>query len=246
MMEEMYCPYCDAVFLPAQLADLSFTRCAHCKLSVLVTWHAGRASIPVPPKPAAWPAGFVVEETAAAEPPAAGPYRTGSPPPGRPGLTITWRTSGTWARCYLIVFNALWWGVLISFVTSGKPAIWIGLYALVGCALLWLLAGAWLNSTRIHADSESLSRSIRPLSLTSDVVLPIETIAQLFTRRVETSGSEGDPRITYVLYARDRSDRDHEIISLDRPGQAWWLEARIEQHLGIADRPVEGEHLPQA
>lgn len=249
MTEELYCPCCGAAFLPADIADPPFATCAQCKLSVLVKRRAGRASLPVPPKPAAWPAGFFVEETAAAKPSlamAAGPYRTAAPAPGRPGLTITWRTHGSSARWFLVVFNAFWWGVLIAFAAAGKFEIWLSLHVLAGCVALWWLAAAWLNSTRIHAGSESLSRNVGPVPQAKDVVLPIETIVQLFTRRVETTDSENNTMINYILYARDRSDRDHKIVALDTPGQAWWLEARIEQHLGIADRPVEGEHLPEA
>jgi len=99
MTEEMFCPCCGAAVSPEQVTEPRFAACAHCKLSVLVKSRAARASSPLPAKPTAWPAGFVVELVE--KPPvamAAGPYRTAAPPRVRPGLTIRWRTHGRRAR----------------------------------------------------------------------------------------------------------------------------------------------------
>ena len=34
----------------------------------------------------------------------------------------------------------------------------------------------------------------------------------------------------------------HMVVSVGTPLQAWWLEERLERHLGIVDRPIAGEH----
>lgn len=40
------------------------------------------------------------------------------------------------------------------------------------------------------------------------------------------------------------AESDLEFVSVQTPEQAWWLEARLEHHLGLVDRRVEGEHMP--
>ena len=35
--------------------------------------------------------------------------------------------------------------------------------------------------------------------------------------------------------------REEELIAVETPEQAWWLEERLEHHLGIVDRAVGGE-----
>lgn len=260
MTEELYCPCCGAVFTPEQLTAPPFATCGSCKLSVIAKRrHAqAQAPVPAPPKPTEWPDGFVVEEVRkplSMEP--GDPYRTAGARPLRPGLTITWPTSGAAARWFLVVFNLFWWGFLSLFFVTGerhgahddrhfKNLIWLGLAAIAGLGALWMLLTAWLNRTRIHADGASLSRHIGPMPGVEDFVLPIDRITQLYTRRIEKVDRDGDVWIDYALFARDREGRDHKVVSLDLPGQAWWLEARLEHHLGIADHPVEGEHLPGA
>ena len=271
----MYCPCCGAVIAPDQLTEPPFATCRSCKLSVLAKRRVARVRAAVdapaavatptsaivttpsvvmamPPKPTAWPPGFIVEETAAPAALAAmpgDPYRSAPRSPGRAGLTITWHTKRPGARRIVLLFIALWWGLLTAIVRAGDLELWLSLHVFVGFAMLPVLFGAWMNQTRIHAGSESLARHAPSVTRGRDVVLPIERIAQLFTRKVTTRdrnerGNYVD-RVDYVLFARDHAGRDHEFVSVQTPAQAWWLEARLEHHLGIVDRPVEHEHLPE-
>jgi hypothetical protein len=272
-MTQLYCPCCDAAIAPEQLTEPPFATCTSCKLSVLAKWRrvpaaatssaatpitptapavttapvapALATSIPAPTKPAAWPPGFVVEETAPLAPLASvagDPYRSAPRRPERAGLTITWHTKrpGVWR--IVLLFIALWSGLLTVIARAGDLQTWLGLHVFVGFIMLPVLFGAWMNRLRIHAGSESLSR--HAASVSRDVVLPIERIAQLFTRKLTTPdrdelGNYVD-RVDYVLFARDHAGGDHEFVSVQTPEQAWWLEARLEHHLGLVDR----EHMP--
>lgn len=51
---------------------------------------------------------------------------------------------------------------------------------------------------------------------------------------------DGTP--AFILYVRDHGGHDHVITQVEDPEQAWWLEQRLERHLGVSDHPVHGEH----
>jgi hypothetical protein len=105
------------------------------------------------------------------------------------------------------------------------------------------LRAGWNNACWVRADHEGLHW----LRLTwtgrrARALLPASEIAQLFVRDKTDRDSDAVVIPNYVLYAREHGGRDHPIVSVEDPEQAWWLEARLEQHLGIVNRRIEGEH----
>ena len=212
--------------------------------------------------PLAWPAGFAVVETAAAPPDEQALVRVGDPyrEPAtqaialRPGLAITWTDDNYDQRVLLGVLNATFigtsailWALIGLGVVAGKLPITIGL-SLVALALVWFTRMTWRNKHRVIADHAGLHWTRIALS-TRNVHerLPASEITQLFVREVTPALAPGEEVglvvRSYVVYARDQAGNDHAAIAeVERPEQAWWLEARLERHLGIADEQIDGEH----
>ncbi|MEO8551503.1 MAG: hypothetical protein ABI678_16105 [Kofleriaceae bacterium] len=70
-------------------------------------------------------------------------------------------------------------------------------------------------------------------------------VAQLLVRDItDRDGDNIWPKQEFRLYVRDRAGKDHALFAFPQPHNAWWLEERIEHHLGIPDRRLPGE-LPK-
>ena len=254
------CPRCGALFTPDQIKRAQPTAdCTFCNMTVLL-----RRTEPIPEAaPLAWPKGFVVTETPAPKPTSADralvrvggdPYRdAGSQAPAlRPSLLIAWTDDNFYMRIVLVLVNLFLWGTSITAwvltilgIIVGKADVAIA-WTIGAIGAGWFTRMLWRNARRVGADHNGLHWS--RVAMSTRIVqehLPASEIAQLFVR-VETPElgefEEGIPIPAFILYARDHGGRDHVITQVEYPEQAWWLEERLERHLGAVDRPVDGEH----
>lgn len=251
---EVRCPRCGGLLTPDQIRAARPTAdCTFCQMSVLV-----RRPEPVPETPpVAMPKGFHVSETPAPKPGAlvrvdGDPYRE----PGRaldrpPGLAISWTEDRPYLRVGLVLVNmltgAMCAGVWIALVLAARLDINRIIAALVGTwiagGFAWFTRALWGNTRWVRADHEGLHwRRLTRTARWVPALLPAAEIAQLFVRDETDRDDDYFEVPTFVLYARDRQGRDHVIVQVEDPEQAWWLEARLEEHLGIVNRRIEGEH----
>jgi hypothetical protein len=193
------------------------------------------------------PKGFEVTEIAAPTSTAlvrvdGDPYREPGPLAVRPGLSITWTEDSFYLRLALALAS--------SAACAGSVACWIlgpaagGIIStLIAGTFAWFTRAAWSQARWVRADHEGLHwPRLTWTARRVPALLPASEIAQLFVRD-ETDRDEDAVAIpNFVLYARAHGGRDHPIVQVENPEQAWWLEARLEQHLGIVNRRIEGEH----
>lgn len=233
-MEVPRCP-CGGLFTPDQVraADPS-AECTFCKRRVLLR---PPPSPPEAPRPKAleWPSGFVVTESPApALPPGSvDPYRAAPVAPPRGALTITWKAA---APRWVWLFYIVWCGGLILFAAaSGERHA--PLVLVLVAATTWHQLGSFVNTQRIVVDGAELRFTSRPVPYIRGIRLAASEVSQLFT--LETPRKKDGP--LYFVYVRDRRGRDRQLVQLEAPEQCWWLEEKLEQHLGLVDRPIDGE-----
>lgn len=160
-----------------------------------------------------------------------------------PGLSIEWRADdfhispGSGA----VLSNLVWWGssatlvilAILGRISQAGLAISETLLVIILGALYW-----WRKSRWVRADHEGLHwRGISWMTRSESQHLLTPDLAQLVVRR---KLDDGDPY--FVVHARDRGGREHVIASFTDAEQAWWLEARLEQHFGLVHRRIAGEH----
>ena len=93
----------------------------------------------------------------------------------------------------------------------------------------------------MRADHDGLhwARVAFPGRVIRKTLAPSE-LAQLFVRDV-VDDDEGIISHSYELVARDYGGADHLVFYTRDPEKARWLEARLEQHLGMVDRRIAGD-----
>jgi hypothetical protein len=129
---------------------------------------------------------------------------------------------------------------MTAFVAStGEPAV-VAMLVLGGVFGLLALSRGW-RVARLHANHERLEvensrRDWRRVRLAAPDVEQIFCIEEV----------DEDEDRTYHVCARDRWGKDHELAVVHEPEQAWWLEERLESHLGIRDRIIDGAHRRKA
>lgn len=239
---EFCCPLCDRSFPPDQVSPGRQTaECTSCEMSVLVHRVDGAS--------ASRPSGFAITRTPALGCPAVqlgdGLYRTRELA-RRPDLAITQElprdSDGLLARA--IVAGELFIAAVIALAAGASGAVTLCFTGAL-FVLLWSLVTARHARRVIRADHQGLHwPRVTWTSQLQNRTLPANDIAQLYVRDTSRLTQRWSPRFT--LCARDRGGRDHAITELDTPEQAWWLEDRLERHLGLVDRAVAGEYRRQA
>ncbi|MGE0869059.1 MAG: hypothetical protein AB7P03_10860 [Kofleriaceae bacterium] len=244
------CPLCGGLFTPDQVraANPSAT-CTFCNASVLLR----RPPSEPEDAPPALPVGFTVTELAAESalaPVAITPYRE----PGREivqhdGLLIEWRVDnkavrrvGPIATAATLTAGAAIIGLGLAFTEPG--AVVCGLMPVLCGVFGWIFTRHWWRPERaLLANTEGIQFLRRKLlGGWKPAHLPAAEIAQLYV-----VDSQDPDKAVYPAYARfelrakDRAGRSHVLVMVETPEQAWWLESRLEQHLGLIDRPVPGE-----
>lgn len=239
---EVRCPRCNAALTPDEIrrADPAID-CPFCKTRVLVkpTPPSAPALVPIS---VARPSEFLVVEEAvpSAQVDEGGPFRSMSVSV-RPTLTITWRDR--FRRRSLGLFGATLGAMSLAYAATGFAAA-SAITGILAAVLLWgVLSDAM--TVRLTASRETLLVTCRRISgaraRASNLRLPAAEIAQLFVveRAKPSDGTKGE----YLLVARDRAGDEHPIVAVRTPKEAWWLEERLERHLGITDEEISArEH----
>ena len=158
-------------------------------------------------------------------------------------LEVTWPTGGTFQALVISIIAGTFAYVGL---TSGLPIL---LIASVG--IFYFAAGQAFNEHRIRVDTARLEVTQGPVPWRGSKKLDASDIVQLYATEHERrtqSGKSGSQRVSvhkyYRLSANTRNNGRVSILGgLSDPRQALWLEQEIERVLGIADKPVAGEHV---
>jgi hypothetical protein len=175
----------------------------------------------------------VIETEAKGEPPPADlPYRVAPSRGPRSRLTIRWRDRRFVLQ--ILVITVAWW-VGIPFADLDSMAA--GVLAGGGLALVILSVATLVNRRTVHVDATAIAWSSEPLPLGARRRIGVEEVDQLFV--------DGFPQMRrHVVMVRTRGGARVAIADFPTPEQARWFEQRVEAHLGLADRRVEGELRP--
>jgi hypothetical protein len=200
-------------------ADLLLARCRACRTVTDLTPPRGRPEVPLPAR-------FRVEREAGT-------------------LRIEWRWFS--ARTIgLLLASVVFDGTLVVqlLLLSGPPLVFFGLvHAVVSFGLSWAALCGLFNRTRIEVEPGFLRVRHGPLPWPGNREVPVSRIRQLYCTEVDESDSDGTS-FSYSLLATPGPGAGKPLVLIKRlpkPEQALFLEQAVEQLLGIADRPVEGE-----
>ncbi len=217
------CPRCGASLpLSAIATALDLARCPACDEVIDLRSKATSPVLAVPP-----PEGWVVE--------------------GRGSdLTVRWR----WARLqtlFLLPFAVFWNGILLTaaaglsegFTHPEKllfgllvPHVWVGV------GLAYYSVATLFNTTTVSARFGRVTVKVGPLPWRGNRELDAKDLTQLFV--VERRGNRG--AVSFDVCALTRDGRRQQLVTVPQPDQATFIERRVEQALGVVDRPVEGEY----
>lgn len=219
------CPSCSTALPPSAIAEsLAAARCPSCK--ALIDLDSSRSLRPRSLAVAA-PERWQVEAA-----------------PG--SLLVRWRWF-TWVALFLVPFTLFWNGILGTMAFAGTegfthperllfglliPHVWVGI------GLAYFTLASFFNSTEVRFNNGMLHVKHGPLPWRGQRHLQTREVGQLFV--LEKRGNKGG--ITYELCALLSDGKRISLLSsLNDEGQARFLELRLEQVMGIVDRPVAGE-----
>jgi hypothetical protein len=167
------------------------------------------------------------------------------------GLTIQ-RRWFSWIAIFLIPFCIAWNSILLFMFTgmfsSRGELPWIVYvfpigHVAVGVGVAYFTLALLLNSTRISAESGLIRIRHSPLPWRGNLDLDASNLDQLFCKEKVNRGKNG-VHYTYEVWAVTRDGKSRKILgtSLEQD-QALYIEQKLEQALGVKDRPVSGEVL---
>ena len=159
------------------------------------------------------------------------------------GMQVSWSVGGIFQGVVIAIiagafaYAALSSGMLVLLIASA--------------GLFYFSAAQALNKHRIRVDGARLEVTQGPLPWKGSKKLNASDVVQLYTTEHESrtqSDKDGHRKVIvhkyYRLSANTRQGKRVKILNALRdPRQALWLEQEIERLLGIADKPVTGEHL---
>lgn len=149
-----------------------------------------------------------------------------------------WDERALTVACALALPAIVFWAWFTLGVLAGAGACLAS-----GVGFAWLVRRVWDAKRWIRVDGDGIRWRARSW-LSRPVIrkLPSGDIAQVFVRDVTDRNTNNLwPKEVFRLFARDRSGIDHPIVDFPTPENGWWLEERIEHHLGIPDRKLAGE-----
>ncbi len=232
---QVHCPRCQAKVLADDL-DLSslLAKCRGCHSVFSFRDQLGAddpalaAAAPAKPRPPL-PERFVLEEQGS-------------------DFVVHWR----WWRpalIGLIVFACFWDGFLlfwygIAFSTDSPLIMKVFplLHVAVGVGITWYLVASICNRTHVSVVGGKLSVAHSPVPWFGNREIAPGGLKQLYVS--ERTGRTNN-RVTYSYDVMAVLDGGKEVALLrgfDSPDQALWLERRIEEGLGIADRKMGNEY----
>lgn len=220
------CTSCGAALPISSVSEqVGAARCPSCR--TLVDLGAPRA--PVSAKALAVPERWVVD--------------------AQPGATeIRWRWFNA-SVFFLVPFTVIWNLFMVGFGAASSQSIENPLMLLAGLAIphVWVGLGLayyclalFANTTRVRLAEGQLTVRHGPLWWPGQRTLDARDFQQLFV--VEHIGNKGSR--SYEVCALKR---DGHRVSIVKPGgaqEARFLEARLEQSLGLADQGIDGEYRP--
>jgi hypothetical protein len=160
-------------------------------------------------------------------------------------LTYTWFS---WRYIALAVFALCWDGFLafwysMAFSQNGPwimfvfPLIHVG----VGVGITYSALAGFYNRTIITVGMGRLSIRHTPLPWPGNRTVQVSELVQLYSEERITRSRNGT-QVTYQLSAISNENKKIKLLSrLNSPDEVRFFERQIEEHLGIRDRPVEGE-----
>lgn len=229
-MEQLECRHCGAAIAAADVhAELAIARCARCSA---ITDLAGRAAAGARRAPAPLPAELEVEE-------------------GSGTLHLSWRSSSfkrfvALALCVLLLgsFSEVWPRVAFPIRPEAGglfPLLLALVYLVLGTASGYLALVGFVNRTHVWIGGGAVRIRQSPLPWKGNRTLRPADIKQLYAEERPTQ--DDGALCCYRLLALLRSRRKPLVLigDLDDAAQALYLEQRVEEELGIVDRPVAGE-----
>jgi hypothetical protein len=212
-MSNLACPICKAPFLADDVhANLGIANCRNCR-GVLDLRQQARPLTATPRR-------FTVDDS--------------------DGYRVSWRWF-RWSNVGGLVFVVLWLAVL-KFNRLMLPHhdlrmegfVFLPFVAVVGYIGVALV----VNRTVLRVDgARTLTSQHRPLPYRRGRRLERHRISQLYCRR-----HVGKKATSYSLAALDVDGKRFTLAAdFEQLDDAKWLEARLEERLGIDNRPVEGE-----
>jgi hypothetical protein len=228
-MPVTHCPSCGLSLSAAPVAEgLNAARCSSCRTLV----DLGAADAPRSPVGAARPQAPIPEDWQVEATPG--------------GLSVRWRWFG-FEVLLLLVFTLFWDGVLISFAAGATegfahperllfglvlPHVWVGF------ALSYYVLARFINTTAVTIEGGELAVRHAPLWWPGQRCVPARDVQQLFV--LEKRGAKGSR--SYELCAMMRDGMRRSLVpGLSDLAEARFLEVRLEQALGLVDRPIAGE-----
>lgn len=154
----------------------------------------------------------------------------------------------SWVYIFLLLFCAVWDGMLIFFYgvifAAGTPT-WVALFPVLhvaaGVFITYFTIAGLVNRTTFTIERDRLSVRHGPLPWRGNVDVSTDALAQLYCTEQEIRGRNG----VTLRYGVDAALRDGGHLKLasglDAREQALYIEQGIEKHLGIPDRRVRSE-----
>lgn len=157
-------------------------------------------------------------------------------------LSIRWRWRSIPIAVFLTLMAIVWDGlVVLGLVSESMPLAFLFVHGGTGLVLSYLTLAQWLNSTQIEVAHGVVLVRHGPLPWAGHREVPVRSIEQLCV--VTHDSSEGAR--TFRLQARLRSGEQLILVdAMKSAEQARALERAVEEHLGIVDHLVDGEHRP--
>ncbi len=163
------------------------------------------------------------------------------------GLSISYRWFSP-SYIFLAFFCLFWDGFLVFWYTFAfsQDAPWLMfvfplLHLGVGIGLTYTALAGFYNSTAITAGQGKLTIQHGPLPWPGNRTLPATDITQLYSeQRMVQARNGAHPRFQLSVVTRENR-KIRLIANMDEPDEVRFLERTLEEHLGIHNRPVEGE-----
>jgi hypothetical protein len=166
------------------------------------------------------------------------------------GITFTYRWFSP-TYIFLAFFCLVWDGFLLFWysVAFAQNAPWIMfafpvLHIATGIGITYYTLAGFYNRTVITVGMGKISIQHTPLPWPGNRTIASEDLIQLYSEQ-RFIQSNNSTRTTFQLSAISRENRKIKLLSdLNSPDEVRFLEHKIEEQLGMKDRPVEGE-LPR-
>ncbi len=231
----LHCPVCGST-IPGENVDLdlAIARCPTCRSVYDLMGRKAPPRAPADPVPAprpkvALPSKFEVDDR------------------GYDGMRVSWRwfsPKHIGALVFCIAWDSFllfWYGIAL---TADAPWIMIVFpiaHVAVGVGMTYATLAGFVNRTDVEVSRARLSIRHGPIPWLGNLDVSGRELTQLYSTEEINRGKNGTTT-TYTLNAIDRSGVKRKLLKgLTEIEQVLWLEQALERHLGIEDRPVEGE-----